>query len=728
MRKTFWALRILLLLALGVAWWPGGAALVAASTAGAPLVQFTFDDLGYRDLALRGMYGTASVWIPFQGDWAFEEPLTVVLAYEASPLLRPRSTLTVLANDLEVTSTRLEADGQKHLLSFTVPVERLRGKGVALRFRAYLRLTDEACEETNNPGQWVRILPESQVVMRPTLKVQEPNLAALADNLVLSAVDYRPQAPGLLFVLPDDPTATEMTVAAQVAQRLSAAAGRRPANLEVRTASTFDPTRAPDAPVVLIGTPQRQPWLGRLAEALPYPVTETGFLDAEGQPVPPEDGAILVAQAPWNPARWVLVVSGGSEEGLRRAGAAFADEATFAWLQGQGRFVRSTLAAPPPVPPRPWSMETTTFAQLGADDRRVDGAGVHQVYYYFRRPPGWVFDKGSRLVLRFAASPALSSREAYIAVFINDVPVGTVRIGPDFPQQEVVFDLPVERLNRTPTGQRPLNFTLRLEVANYLIEANCEQTHPEAVWTIIRADSYFITPHVFATLPDLQVFPYPFVSTDPTGDTALIVPPRPNERDLSLLLSLAAHLGYHAPAPVGLRVVPGDQATPETVGDAHLIVLGSRARQPLLETMLEALGAVPGYRGEAGLYRALGNVYQGLLREGPSPWNPDRVALLAFGETDAGYERAVQALLTHTPPVDEPGSVALVESDGTTRVIYRSSQTAPQYEPGQVNREPLLPALEPWMVLALVLLGTVLGVWLVILWARRRYGRLQREE
>ncbi|NPA27367.1 MAG: cellulose biosynthesis cyclic di-GMP-binding regulatory protein BcsB [Chloroflexi bacterium] len=688
-------------------------------------IAVSLREFGYHDLFLRGMYGSDRLWVPLRTDWTFQSDATLEITYKASPLLRPRSTVTVLVNDQELTSFHPAADGQWHVERVVIPERLLQPPGFTLSFRGYLRITDDECEETVNPAQWVKISAErTRLYLEPQWREAEPDLSQVADLMVVSAASmYKTTTmPSILFVLPDNPTRVELQVASAVAARLGADSGTQPP-IRVEWSSTFDPLRAGDAQIVIVGTPDRQPWLVMHGNELPMRWDGRQFIDTTGQPIPNQEGVIQFLPSPAQPHRYMLILSGATVEALAKAGEAFAHRPTYRTLRGETASVTGAMPLADPFPPPPWTTETTTFAQLGKDDRRVDGAGVHDVRYYFKRPPGWVLDKGSQLTLRYEASPALTSREAYVAVFINDVPVGTVRTGPDFDQNEVTFELPIVRLNRTPKGEIDPRFTVRFEVANYLQERNCEQTHPDAGWTIIRSDSFFVTPHVYFTLPDIQVYPYPFVSVEEGDPTWVIVPQQPTRDEMAYGLEIIAQLANY----VDLRnftmsVLTADQVTEDGLKERNLIVLGSEARQSLIRTLLDKLGPLPGYRGEQGIYTALQNNRQGLLREGASPWNPKRVVLMAFGLTDEGAQRAIEALLAEVPPVNEPGVwAALVDEDGNTWPLYREKQI-PNIEP-RVEREPLLPRPEPWVVVTVVLVLAALAIWGIIFYARRRMAR-----
>jgi hypothetical protein len=724
----------------------------------AETLHLTLKDLGSNDLSLTGLYGAASTWIPFQSNWVFEEEIKMTVVYTASPLLhRQRSTLTILANDQEVTSIHPIADGAKHTLSFTIPLELLQGQGFSLRFQGYLRLTDLPCEETNNPAQWLKILSNTSLEITPSLNQQPPDLSDLPQAIALQNTPADP--PPVIFVLPDNPDPTTLTTAAQVAARLGQATGNRPLPFEAATPTTLTETQRQQANLVVVGLPTNQPLIGQMAALLPAPLSpgsplittnsplttnnspltttpSSGFLTTDNFIAPPEHGVIQIFNSPWNESGKVLLVSAGQTEGLWLAGQAFADHLTFQSLRGSFRFIRALEMALEPLPGPAWSTPKTTLAQLGQGTRTVRGTGLFHEYYYLRRPPGWVLDHGSQLSLHLAFSPALQANESYVAAFINEVHVGTIRIGQGIEETQATFDLPIALLNETPQGGRPQELTLHLVVANFLQEKICDQTQPEAAWTQILPDSYFVTPHVYLALPDLQAFPYPFVSDNAdspssgrsqTAPVAIIVPPTPQPAELGLALSLAATLGRFAPADFELELLPADQVSAATHAGAHLIVLGERTRQPLLTEFLETTAGLPGYRGQESLYQALRGSSSGLLREAPSPWNKERIALLVFGDSKAGFENAVQALFKAAPPVGQPGSAAVVEADQPPRIIYRSIEAAPGLEPGEVLREPLFPQPQPWLVITIILVVATLAV-LGLLWFSRHHAARSRSD
>jgi cellulose synthase (UDP-forming) len=101
--------------------------------------------------------------------------------------------------------------------------------------------------------------------------------------------------------------------------------------------------------------------------------------------------------------------------------------------------------------------------------------------------------------------------------------------------------------------------------------------------TIDLSDAYR-----FTTLPNLAFFSgsgFPFTRMADFGDTAAVLPERPNEVELSAFLTLMGRLASHVGhAATGIRVVrPGAL---ESVAARDLLVIGTLGRQPALETLL----------------------------------------------------------------------------------------------------------------------------------------------
>ncbi|MBN1202964.1 MAG: cellulose biosynthesis cyclic di-GMP-binding regulatory protein BcsB [Anaerolineae bacterium] len=637
--------------------------------------EVTLADLDRGPLRLTGMHGSSSTWLSLPTDWLVNE-IEVDLGYIASPLLHEqRASLTVLVNEDVVTSFRPIGDGSEHRETFIIPQETIgTSSGFSLAFEGLLRTTDDICEEWDNPGQWLTILDSTKLTITASENTTAPTLENLARTIVVrNPVD---EPPPVVFVLPDDPDPVALTAAAKIAARLGEQIGTEGLPFAALTSSALTDELKLEANMIVIGLPATQPLIGEMADAVPSGLEGDTFLTADGIAAPPDHGVIEILNSPWNPARKILLISAGSDAGLARAGDAFANRPVFETLAGVFQFVEEAAVAVGEPTEGAWLGDKTTLGQLGFSRRVLEGPGVTNVFHTVRRPPGWIFENGAKLTLHLAYSPALEEG-SHVAVFLNDAFIGTAEIGKGVSQTEFTFDLPVELLNETEEGTRPRSLSLQFVVANIVIVPECQTINPEAIWTRIQSESYFLVPHSYMALPDLNAFPYPFVGDSPDVPTAIVIPSEPTDTELSAALSLAAVMGSYAIRDTHLNLLTTDQVSEAEYADANLIVLGERARQPLVDQFMAGMPPIPG----GGLYQDLERATTGILREEVSPWNAERMVLLVFGESDEAFVRAAEALYTSVPPVNAPGTIVVIEVDQSPRIIAGAAEAPAAEEP-----------------------------------------------
>jgi hypothetical protein len=630
-------------------------------------VTVSFEKLGYSDLRLQGLYGTNSLWIPFQSDWPLEGDVEIELAYTGSPLLnREAAIVTVLANNQEATSFRPVGDGRMHTISVTVPPTQRLAEGINITFAGHLRLSNDPCEDSFNIGQWLVIHNSSQVSFNLAETAPPPQLTDLPQAIMVQGSDTPPP---VIFVLPEEADDLTLTTAAQVAGRLGESAITAHLPLRVTTAGSLTDEDKEMANLVLIGLPDNQPLIGELRDQMPVPLTNRGFVSGDNRLIPATDGVVQIFTSPWQPHRNILLVSGNDAAGLAMAGQAFTSQATFQSLTGSFHFIHSLVDRPEPAHISPWLTAQTSFAQLGESDREVTGLGLIESAYFFQYPPGVMLDESGQLVLHLAFSPALRAQRSYIEVHVNDIYVGTVeavRAGGD---AWVSFDLPVRALNQLIHTGRKQELEVQLSIANVLPVNNCEPVNIESSWTKIYADSYFQIDYLSVTLPDLYYFPYPFVTLVNDTPVRLVVPPTPSVEELQTTLSLAALLGSRTVVDWDMGVVRSTAVTPEAYAGHHFILIGSPANNPLLqEAVTELQTSMP-----VEVYQVLNAPEVGFFHALTSPWDEEMSVLAIYGETDTGFQAAAEALYEQGRLVSETGSIAMVRAGQEPVVIYREA-------------------------------------------------------
>jgi hypothetical protein len=650
--------------------------------------QGTLAAHGYGDTSLRGTYGSADVFVPLPAG-TLATGATVVLDLLVSPLLIGRSTFTLQAGGVDVASIRLDGGQPEQELEVDVPADRIGDTGLALGFRGYLRLTDDDCEEADNPGQWVTVADTSTVeldlVRRAVDLADVPRLFAGPPDRALVGIDL----PGGAA---DDAVLQVGATAAWQLGRWRAA----------RSTPALVTTRVSDLP-----------------RAAPRIVVATGA-EVSDDVLGDADGGVLAVSNDPGPR---LDVGGRDGAALAAAAATLTAPATLATLTAPAAAVAGLAAVPAPTRSAPWTGERTTFAQLGLDRQTVVGTGTREVALRIDRPAGWTITEDVLLTLDVDASAALRRPTSTVQLLVNGIDVGTRPLAGGQGPTRHRFTLPAGLADRTLAGRPVRTLDLLVRMVLDLPEAGCSAPEVAAATASLLPTSTLQVVHAEAEGLDLARFPAPLAGAD-GGDAATIVVPDGDldEATLDAVLQVAAALGRWAGADAAPpRLVRAAGAAPtegsEDGGTGGRIVVGAAAVDEvagdLLADLLADLRAggqlpAPGDGVVLALTDGLGDGPALLLRgEGED--------LVAAARLLADREH-VQQLAGDVVVVR--GDAAVVTSDGLLR--QPPPELAPPDRPWfQRDRDRVVPAV----VIGLALLGMLLLVVGLRWWPMARVPR-----
>ncbi|OAN40831.1 cellulose synthase [Chloroflexus islandicus] len=573
-----------------------------------------FADLGYGDRTARGIDAVLDYYFPIPTGLRPASDGLLTLRFSHSPLLRSdRSTITVALNGQSLASTRLTAENAADgALAVPLPVAGFTGPGLFVQVQVHMRLTDDACEEVQNPALWTVVSGDStlRLDLQPVTEGTLADLAALFAPLPLSAPTTR-LPPALVLSPATDPAILRAGgIAAFAVGQWSALAGQDP----VLTVADVLPAQAP-AIVVALGPLPAGDWGTVRWNGTAYEV--------DGQAIPVDHG--ILALAPTAPPH--LLVAGATPTALTYAAQALTTVLPAA-----------PVLAVPQAPPAPvaaaWREGAASFAQLGIAQRRVSGAGEHQIDYAFERPPGWDLRVGATLELHVVAAAGLVPETSWLAVAVNGITLGSQRLRVETNAIERYrFELPADLLNSdlagTPLRQIDLQARLYLDLPNN----GCEEVNTSAAWAIIEPTSAWRLPHDSAATDDLGRFPAALI-----GNTSarLVLPAQPTATEIQAGLELAAAMGRWSATP---ETLPPILVTADAIGDDRngpLAILGDRNRNQLTTTLNTAANTPFVYQPGRGA--------QATLRLIPSPWQSGARVLLIDAADGAGMRLGVRAL------------------------------------------------------------------------------------
>jgi hypothetical protein len=604
----------------------------------APSRITTLDDLGYRDSSAFGASAQVDFFFSGSGDYEVGPNSRVVVDLTHSNLLDPnQSAVSVAFNDRPLTAIPLdETNVRGGTYDIPVPADLIKPDFNKLTFNFNMS-TGLFCESPASSALFATILGSSFFEIDfvddpPIPRLEAPNLSHYPYPFFEPG--YPIVAPVIIGV-PDNPSSAELTGAYQVATGLAARVFFELDLVRVRRVTDISTADLARHQLILIGTPARNPLIEqalRGAEAR-YDAT-SGTLTRQGIQLQPEAGYLALVESPWNSLYRALLVTGESDAAVNRGVDALTLEEPSALLAGP-----EAVLLEPVIPPiTPAFQQAFTFLDAGTSESTIRGQSG-TVSVAFSAPAAAPGSMGALdLVLSFP--DGLDPRRSNILVELNGQTIATVMVdGEQTRRGSYRVDVPWDVLR---LGPNTLTLRASLYDTQSLVLAPCESHAPERMWMTIHADSAVRLPQAagVTTGVDLGALPFPYAGLRGIRDTVVVVNAQDRDALRAGMLTMIA-LGRAFGAQNVFTAQGVLEATPETLGDNHVIAIGVPPGTPLGQELERILPLVLREGGSRALVEESGTLTEildssriGAIQQVEVPWAPGR-ALLSVSGTDA---------------------------------------------------------------------------------------------
>ena len=719
---------------------PTVAQTVAAPVGSARAVSLGFTQLGvHQPLRLNPLDGGQTVPFSVRADEVVTQlRLRLDLRFAAGLPLQ-QAHIRVLLNDESVATLPIEAGAEPARMLRDVALD----PSVLTDFnRLGLQLIlprEQVCERIDRSGLWARVSEQSSL----TLTV-EP--LPVANDLALLPAPFFDRRDNrrldLNVVLPSGSSAPLLRSAGALASWFGAHASYRGAQFHSVSAGAA----LPPGHAIVLATPQERP---------------------AGLNLPPILGpTVSVVDHPGQPNAKLLLVLGRNADELQRAVEAL----SLGQLTLSGS---SAQAGPPPqrAARRPYDAPNwvatdrpVRFDELAsAESLSVKGPHPESIRFALRLPPDLHFVRQDSvpLDLRWRFTPPASTDRSALSLGVNGnqmrgfaLPPAQRWRWPDGIERTSEGDaqvhgarvrIPGGLINRQPVSEVALRFNYDAPVDD---PCSGQQAAGSQLSSLDGSSTLDFSgvPH-FMRLPDLAVFAnagFPFSRLADLSETAVLLPTAPSAIELDTYLNLMGHLGRSTGYPA-LAVAVGSAADVQAHADRDLVLIGSAARQPLLQHWAQHLplqlagvnqGAVSTSVWQQLLQALTGREAQArptfqqngggaALLGFESPLSAGR-SVLALTANQTEQLGAVSAALLDAAQISRMhGQVTLIEADGQ----MRSFDAGSSYYVGDVglfDRLRFILAHHPLWLLALLALVAVTLSWACAIGlrrlARRRLG------
>jgi hypothetical protein len=692
-------------------------ALTAAAAPAVTTWTLSLKDLGDEAYTLKTVRTERHYAFSRPKNWKIMPGSKIRLSFQHSPALLPeRSGLNVLVNNRILKTIAL---GKNNVTPTTIdvalPPDVLKDRN-DLAFQVDQHYTYK-CEDPFSPELWTTLLPETQLQLQYQSVAVLPNLG---------------QFPFPLF---DDlgygDTQTAFVLPANLSDESLSAAGVVTAGLgQVIAWRGFSPMVTSGLQAhqhtVLVGTPSENPAIaslgGAVAQALAggrwqHPVTRAALTD--------EEGIVAVVRHPQYADKAVLVVSGNTPKGVLTAARLLMQKPANKLLSGPIAVVSSANAGPA-HPYRAWegfvqSPGATSFHQLGLESLTTRGITGLPLFYKMRVMPDLYLPgkQFAKLKTVYSYASQLDASQSKLEVRWNGKALKSVPL--DDPKGKTLAELELDVPTEDVHTFNDLEYVFHVYPEKYDL---CRFVTDVHIWGTVHKTSSLVLPaEVKAPLPDIGLLNdagYPFTAFSDLSQLAVVLPQTPNPQHLNLMLQALARLGRESQSKTGIQLLvhrasslPGD-----VKNNRHLIAIGDESSNTLFQEVrpkmhLLVSGTTQTLSGpEAENAKKLAALQytpdQGIVEELLSPWNHNRVVLLAGGPQASALEH-VASLFRQDNRFGsiQPGNLLVVNGQGTKSIISLNQGDAKFLYPTDAQQANGLPLWAQVLVGLLALVGLV---------------------
>lgn len=613
----------------------------------APKADISLKSLKRPPMTVVGYSPGQEIWFPGYGDYAVTDGNYLHLEFDYSDLARPSdSTLTAYLNDVPVGSIGLgrEKIGRK-TWDVPLPKDRLRRDYNQVTLTYFMRTRDDEVRCQDNPALWSTIYEETYLHLeyaKPLvfLGLPEPDLRRLPEPFLRPGKDET----NLGFVVPDDPSTTDLTVAATIAAKFGQLAGGRALETRLRVASQVDEEFKKKYDLIVIGRLGTNKLIDELAPGL---ILKPGLsdnrevlLDPSRVPIEPDSGTVQIVSSPWQKTLHALVVSGLTDEALMRGARVLSSRVGLLTLQGPYAILTEARPELGTIQSRSRSEAyyNVTLKEIGVGDISTKMLRGQVSSFSFDAPPPNMKEPAYlNLVMSYSTllDPVLSS----VTIRLNGAPIRTLALPPDNSQRGE------QRVMLPPTSLKAGTNAVNIDFNLYVRRGDwpCADWAMERGWVIVHEDSEFVLPTGSdVPVPDLANLPYPFISRGTPGGSYLVMPDEGPELERSLEIALS--LGRQSIGEnTDLRAGFSRRVTDEVKRRYDLIAFGApennsiiREISPWLPLSLEGGTHRVVQRPELVLLGIKDSAKIGVVELVRSPWGAGKSVLLLSGtETES---------------------------------------------------------------------------------------------
>lgn len=490
----------------------------------------------------------------------------------STTLLPNSSTLTVLLDDVPLTSVTLDNDNAEQVhLRAAMPASLLPQGFHKITVLVKMKVSILVCEDPSNSSAWLTIHRTSRTYLHVEQDDDNANLTRYPNPFVNRGA---PSPINTIIAVPDELTEAEFKAAALLSQFLTRQTPDNRLNVAIYNEGEITDSLVRSRSIFWIGHADRWTAKGK-AELQAY---RTAVGDAWKGPA-----FIGVGKSTANDKMTNLFLSGNDQELLNGA-EILSTESLFVQLQGVYSPIPAKLADPDESADD--SADQTyrlTLAQLGYNNLVTESVLQGGSSFNYSLPNHWDLTNGATLHLVYKHSRSISFDKSVMTVRLNNVPIASVRLKDETGERG---ELDVKLDPSIIGNNRNLNIDIGFQFVNGA------GSSPESAastfcadtllgdWAVIDKQTYFTFTPVARTRFNLDSMPFPFFTSDRWNHTTFVLKSR-RSAELKTAMTLISSMGAPVNARSDIGLVQAEAPDlQERIKDRNIVYVGSSGDMP----------------------------------------------------------------------------------------------------------------------------------------------------
>ncbi len=501
---------------------------------------YTLEDFNYdADQEFLGVLVDRTFNIALPSNWQFESEALLTIHFSHSSALDPISSMSVNWNGQRVGSTLLTGDtADNGTLQISLSPENINSGYNALQIQFFMGISEDFCIDYDNPAVWAVVHKSTSLKLSYQEVAAGPELSNAPNILIDSSLIAENN---ITMIVPDQLDLPTLNAVAVTATRLGQLANWRNAAINVMTLSEAAQNHPLGNLVIFAPIDQITSLNASLSATITTALQNYTNGGSDRLPLSQNDGIISFQISPFDPSAHVLCLSGTNTAAVVKSARAVTMEEFFSQSEGQWAIVR-TIPDPQGHPAS--SRLSVSMQDLGLNDTTAYGTREQTVQFSFPLSALWDIDSEAWLELYFSHSELLNVDRSTLTVFINGIPVTSIKLTSKTADQGYrEVRIPLRFLK---VGDNTISFEANMEYADSREETKLfctDDTYPRA-WLTLHAH----TAIVFPEAPDdvtlsLSSFPYGFANPYTYENFAFVIPENDRNIGINTLANLALTLG-----------------------------------------------------------------------------------------------------------------------------------------------------------------------------------------